>query len=876
MYDDSGWEEVCLPHDWVTTETFDKCAAMNHGYKARKAGWYRLKFLLEEEARQKQLLIEFEGMSAEASIYVNGQLLYKNLSGYQGFCVDMTDVAHFGHTPNVVAVKIDASAWEGWWYEGAGIYRSVWMQQKAPVHSAWHGIFVEPRRLTQDMWDVGISHTLENSFEEEKEVTIRYRVLDGQRECVAEGSDHCFVKGYECIDRRSGLQVRDPKPWGLKSPSLYWLRTEIWYEGKLQDACENRFGFRTITFDGEKGFFLNRENVKIKGFCNHQDHAGVGVAVPYAVKEYRVRQLLKTGANAYRCAHNTDPEILDICDQLGMMVMEENRTFSTSPYAMEVLREMIREARNHPCVILYSLFNEEPWQGTEKGRRMAARMRACIRCEDAGRPVLGALNGGYMEEGARLGIDIMGMNYNTKMYDIFHEKYPQMPLIGSETASSYSVRGEYVTDRERHIIDNSDENCAPWGNTAREAWKMVMERPFVAGTFVWTGFDYRGEPTPFAWPSVASYFGVFDSCGFPKDAFWLYQAFWREEAVVHILPGWSLQGEPGTKARVTVFSNCEEVELVLDGRKIGERRTIREWKVCFEIPWGQGTLEALGYREGRLVAADRLEPCGMPVRLKLEGSKTVLWKDGLDAVVVNVYACDEKGHLARDADHMVEFQVSEGAYIAGTGNGNPCSQEPDLADRVPLFHGSAQVILRAAGQDAEQEMIKVHALACGLLDGYLEIALQKGDPIPRIRLTRELVVGGWRMYTSLLEEFPSLEKEEDYDQNSFEPVSFCGKPQVQYKEQYLKYGYYRTRLVLENGKDARTLVFPKVNGQVWIFMNGQCIKSRTDSYKGEIRVEIPQTLTGSIALAVIIRNMDWKWSETGVMEPVYLTADTSG
>ncbi|MBQ8954357.1 MAG: DUF4982 domain-containing protein, partial [Clostridia bacterium] len=491
--------------------------------------------------------------------------------------------------------------------------------------------------------------------------------------------------------------------------------------------------------------------MKMKGFCNHQDHTGVGAAVPYAIKEYRVALLKRLGANAYRCAHNTDPEILEICDRLGMLVMEENRTFSSAEDNLLRLEAMIRNSRNHPSVVLYSMFNEEPLQGTRKGHRMAGRMQALTHRLDDTRPCTGAFNGSALEdEGAGTVLDIVGINYNPATYDLFHAKYPHKPVFGSETASAFMVRGAWQDDPERHFIPNYDDTCAPWGNTIHDTWRSVDTRPFVFGSYVWTGFDYRGEPTPFTWPSVATFFGTYDSCGFEKDGCFMYKAFWHDEPIVHLLPHWNLEVEPGTPVRVMAFTNCEEVALVLNGRALARKKADKYEQVSFTVPYEPGALEAIGYRDGKEAARDRVVTAGPAAKLEATLSKTLLTNDGLDAVAVNVRALDAAGSFMPVADNMVYFDVSGGAKIIGVGNGDPNSHEPDVANYRKLYNGCAQAILLSDGP----EEVRVTVRAEGLEGAALRLPVQAGRPIPYVAAVNEQAVEGWTMFHRLFDEAP--------------------------------------------------------------------------------------------------------------------------
>ena len=556
-FDTQGWEDVTLPHDWVTKKPFDKNQSSSGGYKERGVAWYRHSFKLDDTDRKKQILLEYEGMSAEAVVYVNGFVIERSYSGYTPFFADITHIANFGLTPNIIAIYIDARGKEGWWYEGAGIYRPIWLVKKPPVHFAYDGIFVKPQK-TDDKWRIDIQAEIENSFKDDSDCVIQININNPDGECIASKTINKYIKGFsDDIIKETIILENNPELWDIENPCLYTATFIL-----DNDYIKIPFGFRTIRFCSKTGFYLNEKPLKLLGMCNHQDHAGVGVAVPYAIKEWRVKLLKDMGANAYRCAHNTDPDILDICDRLGMLVMEENRTFSPSRDAVRNIELMVRHSRNHPSVIMYSLFNEEPTAGTYKGHLISAKLKQAILRHDDTRPTTCAMNGGYMEEtGATDIVDVAGINYHPQAYAQFHEKFPDKPLIGSETTSSFSTRSEWKTNYDKNTIAGHDESCASWSNHVRTAWKYVATQDFVAGTFVWTGFDYRGEPTPCPWPSVSSFFGTFDSCGFEKDPVNLYRAYWKKTPIVHIAAHWNIPVNEGEEVRVRVFTNCEVIKL---------------------------------------------------------------------------------------------------------------------------------------------------------------------------------------------------------------------------------------------------------------------------------------------------------------------------
>ena len=866
-FDDSDWEVVELPHDWVTKKDFTHLGSPNQGYKERGIGWYRLRFGLEEEDKQKQILLEFEGMSADAQIYVNGMILKRSYSGYNSFCVDMTDVANFGVVPNTLAIRLDASAWEGWWYEGAGIYRNVWLIKKAPVHIGYQGVFLKPENQTKKDWDLVIETELENSFEHAKEVEVRHTIYT--KDGVEVGS--CFEKAkvadYEKKIVHSKIFVENPELWDIENPYLYEVVSEVSYDGCVQDYQKHHTGFRTIALEPDTGFWLNGKNIKLKGFCNHQDHAGVGVAVSYNLQQFRIKKLKELGANAYRLAHNPDPAILEICDQEGILVMEENRTFNSAKDTLEEVKGIVKNARNHPCVVLYSVFNEEPLQGTRKGHRMAGNLRAAVREMDVTRPVLGAFNGGYMEEeGAATILDAVGINYNPGRYDDFHKKYPNIPLIGSETASAFMVRGEYETKLEENIIDDYDSQCALWGTKVRDTWRYVNERPYVAGSFVWTGFDYRGEPTPFEWPSVSTFFGTYDSCGFEKDACYLYKAFWGKEPMIHLVSPWVNQEMIGKKIKVMVTTNCEEVKVYANEKVVFTGKPDRYDQIAFEVTVEEGILKAEGLQNGVVVATDIQQTANKKQKIVIEPVASTLQSGGHDIAILNVKVVDKNGIVVPNADDQLHIEVVNGTVV-GTGNGNPNSHEPDVAPYRKVFHGLAQFLVKPL-QDIKDSM-KIRIYAEGLQEDTVEISIEQVDEIPYIKPIEEKIVEGWGLFYQLFDTMPDATmKTNRNDMNSFEPVVFANQPQPELSGKLGKYAMYRTNYDFGKQDAGRNLYFTDIKGHVWIYMDGKQIVERIDSFGGELILPLEESLAGSHELTVIVYNGNSEYPEAGICNPV--------
>src|SRR6185369_249302 len=435
--------------------------------------------------------------------------------------------------------------------------------------------------------------------------------------------------------------------------------------GRPVDRDETTFGVRTVSFDADKGFFLNGKRVEIKGTCNHQDHAGVGAALPDRLQYFRIEKLKEMGSNAYRTSHNPPtPELLDACDKLGMLVMDETRMMSSNPEGLSQLQRLVRRDRNHPCVFIWSLGNEEREQGTERGARIVSTMKRLVKSIDPTRLVTVAMNGRW-GTGISSVLDVQGCNYYDGEIDAFHKKFPQQPMIGSETASTVCTRGIYENDKEKGYVSAYDVNRPSWGATAETWWKIYDQRQFQAGGFVWTGFDYRGEPTPYAWPCISSHFGIMDTCGFPKDNYYYYRAWWSGEPTLHIFPHWNWSGKEGKEIEVWSHSNHDEVELFLNNQSLGRQKVQKNTHLMWKVKYSPGVLSAKGFRNGREVATTKIETTDPAAGILLSADRTSINADSEDVAIVTVAVVDAKGRVVPIADNEINFEVGPNARIIG-------------------------------------------------------------------------------------------------------------------------------------------------------------------------------------------------------------------
>jgi beta-galactosidase len=733
-FDDSAWRAIQLPHDWAvelpfvpsTGEVPEWDPRADHGFKplgrefpGTSVGWYRKTFDLPHSDQGKRIAIEFDGVFRDALVMINGYAVHRNQSGYAPFRVDITDFANYGGA-NVLAVRVDATLGEGWFYEGAGIYRHVWLTKTDPLHVPQWGVFVRavPRAGGAE---VLIASEIAHEGDGQRACDVRSVVHDADGRVVAQTAQGARLEawGKSTVEQRARIDVA--RLWSLEEPCLYTLRTEIWSDGALIDAVTTPFGVRTIRFDAQQGFFLNEQPLKLLGTCNHQDHAGVGSALPDALQDFRIRKLKEMGSNAYRAAHNPPtPELLDACDRFGMLVIDETRPMTSSTEGMDQIERLIRRDRNHPSVILWSIGNEEQnHQTTERGARIATSMKRLVNELDDTRLTTIAIDNDNIE-GASPIVDVRGFNYRTHLMAGYHERVPNQPIYGSETGSTVCTRGEYARDDARHILPAYDREHPWWATTAEFWWKIIADQPFNAGGFIWTGFDYRGEPTPFnQFPSISSYFGVMDTCGFPKDNYYYYKAWWSREPVLHVLPHWNWEGREGQEIEVWCHSNCDTVELFLNGAPLGSRAVPRNGHAEWRVAYARGVIEARGFRNGALVQTVRRETAGPATRLVLSADRVSIAGDGEDCSVVSVQVVDAQGRIAPRADHEVSFAVRGPGAIIGVGNGNPTSLEPDKAQARQTFNGLCMAIVqarKAAGR------IRITASAPGLAPATLAIA----------------------------------------------------------------------------------------------------------------------------------------------------------
>jgi len=735
-FDDRSWRGVDLPHDWAIELPFVADPRLtNWGFKPlhrdypeTSIGWYRKTFALGAADAGRRLSLEFDGVFRDCTVALNGYLLARNLSGYAPFRVDITDVANLAGN-NVLVVRVDATEHEGWFYEGAGIYRHVWLVKTSPIHVPMWGTYVTSE-VNAGVATVRVVTEVANDSNAPADCRVACEIIDAVgRRVATTPTDTLRLTPWTNGEIRQQADVRDAQLWSPDAPSLYTMVTTVGVNGAAVDRVETSFGVRTIRFDANDGFFLNGSRVEIKGTCNHQDHAGVGAALPDRLQYYRIERLKEMGVNAYRTSHNPPtPELLDACDRLGMLVLDESRMFGSSEEALGQLERMVRRDRNRPSIIAWSIANEEPAQGTARGEEIGAVMARLVRRLDPSRPLTAAMDQGW---GAGLTnvVDIQGFNYRATQTDTFHAQRPAMAVWGTETGSTVSTRGIYDNDAARGYVSAYDVNAPWWASTAEAWWTIFAPRKWIAGGFIWTGFDYRGEPTPYAWPCVSSHFGVLDTCGFPKDNFYYYQAWWTDRPVLHLFPHWNWVGREGREIEVWCHSNLETVELLLNGASLGRRPVPRNSHVVWKVPFVRGRLEARGFRGGAQVLVDTRETTGPLARIVLRPDRAKIGADGADVAVVVAAVVDAEGRTVPTASNAITFEVTGPGKLLGVGNGDPSSHESDLGPSRRAFNGLCMAIVQAGQVDG---VLRVHATSNGLETGATEITCKGSMPRPSI------------------------------------------------------------------------------------------------------------------------------------------------
>lgn len=712
-YDDSNWADVTLPHDWSIFNEINRhsTAGPGGGYMDGGIGWYRKLFTVPADYKGKKVFIEFDGVYMNSQVWVNGNLLGTRPYGYTSFEYDLTPYLIYDDS-NVIAVRVNNNQPTTRWYSGSGIYRNVWLTVLNHIHVGYCGMFVSTPGVSSSSAAVDVTTKVLNQSAASQPVTLTTIILDANGNAVATNTSSAVninAGGNNTFNQN--LTVSNPRLWSPDSPYLYIAQSQVNVGGSVVDTYRAAFGIRYFSFDADSGFSLNGVSMKINGVCNHHDLGALGAAVNYRAIERQLQILKEMGCNALRTAHNPpDPQVLEVCDRMGIMVMDEafdvwetgknglnDYHLYFSDWAQADIQAMVMRDRNHPSVIMWSIGNEIQRPSVATARNLINWVKAI----DTTRPVTWASNnmGGQVEQDIANLLDLAGYNYHPKFYDLQHKKYPHWKMLASETVSAVRSRGIYKTPADQKVLRDSDNQCSSYDNgsddgasTARQSYTDINSRSFMAGEFIWTGFDYIGEPWPYEWVAKSSYFGIIDTCGFPKDIYYFYQSKWTTVPMVHLLPHWNCSS--GTNVDVWVYSNCDTVELFLNGVSLGVKTIGDSLHLAWNVPWEAGTIKAKGIK-GSTVVYDQVTTAGSPARVQLKPDRTGITADGKDLVFIEADIIDDNGVLVPTADNMITFSVTGPGTIAGVDNGNAPSTEPYKGNNRKAFSGKCLVIVQA-------------------------------------------------------------------------------------------------------------------------------------------------------------------------------------
>ena len=697
------WKKVNLPHDWAVEGTFMHDNSLGNqpaanGFLPTGIGFYRKEFEIPEADKGEKISIEFDGIFRNSTLWVNGHLLGNHQSGYTPSYYDLTDVLRYGNEgKNVILVKVDAREYEGWWYEGAGIYRHVWLTKTDRLHVDRFGTYITTPAVSDAEATVSIRTILKNEYKIAKTISLVSKIVDKKGHVFDAKTSTQTLSPFSQTEISQDGKIMKPMLWSPETPNLYKVLTEVSENDNLIDSYETTFGVRTVEINSN-GVFLNGKLYPVKGTCNHQDFAGIGVALPDKINWYKLKLLKEMGSNGYRCSHHPPtPELLDMCDSMGMLVLNENRYLSSTEEGLKDLTTMLYRDRNHPSIFMWCMENEEWIQGTLMGARILETMVETSHKIDPTRKVTAAMNHARNDGGYSDVLDVVGYNYGDKQlaYVKDREKYPDRVMFCTEGTSFVSTRGEYENNLGKGYASNSIIWQPEWGPYPGEDWADIVRYPYLGGLFVWTGFDYRGEPTPFSWPCVSSHFGIMDICGFPKDGYYAYKAAWTNEPVVHIFPHWNWPGKEKDTIKVHCYTSCDEVELFLNGKSQGKKKAEPYKKLIWSVVYKPGKLEAKGYKGGKLITKDFVETTAAPAELTLSSDVNTLKADGCDVSVIRVAIKDDKGRVVPTANNLVKFSIEGPGRIIGTGNGNPTSYEPDKASQRMAFNGYCLILVQS-------------------------------------------------------------------------------------------------------------------------------------------------------------------------------------
>lgn len=755
LFNDNTWRKLDLPHDWSIELPFDeKAPATNQGGSLPGGiGWYRKSFILPASLVNKNVFIEFDGIYRNSEVWINGHWLGRRPNGYISFRYELTPYLKFDNQPNIISVKVDNSQQpNSRWYSGSGIYRNVRLVATNKIAVDEYGVFVTTPAVSEHTAAINLVANIRSGETAKGTVQLISSVYDASGEIVVSQTTGVVLKNNLTSSQQT-LHLKAPKLWSVEQPYLYKVVVLIIQNGVVMDQYTTPLGIRYFSFDTAKGFSLNGKPTKIKGVCTHHDLGSLGAAVNTSAIQRQLQILKDMGCNAIRTAHNPPaPELLELCDQMGFLVMDEafdmwkkkkNKFdyFSDfNEWHQKDLEDQVRRDRNHPSVIMWSIGNEIREQFDSSGISITKELVAIVKSLDTTRPVTAALSEpdpkkNFMYRSGAL--DLIGLNYHDEVYADFPRNYPGQKFIAAETMSALASRGHYDMPSDSIMywpqkspmkyveggnkdftVSAYDQVAAYWGSTHEQTWKKVKKYDFLSGLFVWTGFDYLGEPTPYPWPARSSYFGIIDLAGFPKDVYYMYQSEWTDKPVLHLFPHWNWEAAKMVDIW-SYYSQADEVELYLNGRSMGvKKKEDDELHVMWRIPFEPGTLRAVSRKNGRIILVKEIRTAGEPAKIELITDKKIIHPHQNEFAFVTVRIVDKNGNLVPDASDLIKFSITGNGQIAGVDNGSPISHQSFKASACKAYNGLALVIIQANKRD---ELITLKAEANGLLPAVFSI-----------------------------------------------------------------------------------------------------------------------------------------------------------
>lgn len=709
-YNDAAWRMLTLPHDWSIEGNFSKehPATTQGGALPTGIGWYRKTFVLPAQAKGKQVRIEFDGVYRNSEVWINGQYLGLRPYGYSSFSYDLTPYLKTAPQKNVITVKVDNSMQpNSRWYSGSGIYRNVRLVATHALAIKKWGQFITTPSVTQQQAVVNIATELVNVSGKETVTNLTTKIYDATGKLVTTETISYPKKitvGKDGATVQYAVTVKNPKLWSVTKPNLYKAVTQVYAGGKLVDEVTQSFGIRYFHFDVNKGFFLNGEWLKIKGVCNHHDLGALGAVVNVRAMERQLEILKAMGCNAIRTAHNPPaPELLALCDKMGFLVMDEafdmwakkknkfDYFADFKQWHREDMLAMVLRDRNSPSVFMWSIGNEIREQFDSTGITITKELVNLVKSVDTTRPVTAGLSEWNPEKNFMYkagALDVIGLNYHHEVYEDFQKHFPGQIFVGSENMSAFATRGHYDMPSDStyfwpaaspqkivekgnpdYTVSAYDQVSAYWGSTHETTWKLIKKHPFLSGLFVWSGFDFIGEPIPYPWPARSSYYGIIDLAGFPKDVYYMYQSEWTDKPMLHIFPHWNWK--PGQLVDIWAYYNkADEVELWLNGRSLGIKKKEGDaLHVQWRVPFEAGTIKAVSRKNGKVVLEKKINTAGDPARIELIADRTQINADGKDLSFITARILDKDGNLVPDADNLLNWKITGAGFLAATDNG---------------------------------------------------------------------------------------------------------------------------------------------------------------------------------------------------------------